>query len=98
MSEIKSLAIDLAKSVFQLHGVDERGVVVLRARVTRAKLLQRLAHISPCVVAMEACMSCHYWGRQISALGHTVRLIPAQYVKPYVMGNKTDANDAAAII
>lgn len=98
MSKIKLLAIDLAKSVFQLHGVDERGGVVLRMRVSRAKLLPKLAQIPPCVVAMEACMSCHYWGRQISALGHSVRLIPAQHVKPYVMGNKTDANDAEAIL
>lgn len=97
MSEIKVLAVDLAKAVFQLHGVDGRGVAQLRRQVRRAQLLQRLAQLPPCVVAMEACASAHHWGRQIQALGHTVRLIPPQYVKPYVKGNKTDRNDAEAI-
>lgn len=97
MSEIKTLGIDLAKSVFQLHGIDEQRVVVLRKQVTRRKLLSTLAQIPPCVVAMEACGSAHYWARQISALGHRVKMIAPQYVKPYVRGNKTDRNDAAAI-
>jgi transposase len=97
MSKIKSLSIDLAKTVFQLHGVDERGVAVLRKQVSRGQLLKRLAQIPPCTVAMEACASSHYWGRQISALGHKVVLIAPQHVKPYVMGNKTDRNDAEAI-
>jgi transposase len=97
MSEIKVLGIDLAKSVFQLHGVDARGVVVLRKQVRRAQLLPTLARMALCTVAMEACGSAHHWGRKIQALGHQVKLIPAQYVKPYVKGNKTDRNDAEGI-
>lgn len=97
MSEIKVLAIDLAKSVFQLHAVDERAVAVLRKQVKRGQLLRVLAQVPACIVAMEACGSAHHWGQQIAALGHTVRLIPPQYVKPFVKGNKTDRNDAEAI-
>src|SRR5689334_22483184 len=98
MSEIKTLSIDLAKTVFQLHGVDERGGVKLRKRVSRNRLLATMVQIPPCTVIMEACATSHYWGRQISALGHTVRLIPPHYVKPYLLGNKTDANDCEAIL
>src|SRR5690606_16054764 len=97
MSKIMMLAIDLAKAVFQLHAVDERGVVVLRRQVRRNQLLSTLAQMPPCIVAMEACASAHHWARQIQSLGHTVRLIPPQYVKPFVKGNKTDRNDAEAI-
>jgi len=97
VKEIKTLGIDLAKSVFQLHGVDERGVVVLRRQLKRAQLLNCIAQLPPCLVAMEACASAHYWGRQIKALGHQVKLIPPQYVKPFVKGNKTDRNDAQGI-
>ena len=97
MSEITTLAIDLAKSVFQLHGIDRSGVTVLRRQVRRAQLLNILAQLPVCLVAMEACASAHYWGRQIRALGHRVKLIPPQYVKPFVKGNKTDRNDAEAI-
>lgn len=86
MSEIKVLAIDLAKAVFQLHAVDERGVVMLRKQVRRSQLLSTLAQVPPCTVAMEACGSAHHWARQIQSLGHTVRLIPPQYVKPFVKG------------
>lgn len=97
MSEIKVLGIDLAKSVFQLHGMDERGAALLRKQVRRGQLLRFLAQLPACIVAMEACGSAHHWGRQIAALGHAVRLIPPQYVKPFVKGNKTDRNDAEAI-
>jgi len=97
MNKINVLAIDLAKSVFQLHGVDGRGRALLCQRVSRGQLLRKLAQLPACTVAMEACASSHHWGRQLSALGHTVRLIAPQHVKPYVMGNKTDRNDAAAI-
>ena len=97
MNEITILAIDLAKIVFQLHGIDGRNVTVLRRQVRRAQLLSLIAQLPPCVVAMEACASAHYWGRQIRALGHRVKLIPPQYVKPFVRGNKTDRNDAEAI-
>ncbi|HEU4655411.1 MAG TPA: IS110 family transposase [Steroidobacteraceae bacterium] len=97
MSEIKVLAIDLAKSVFQLHGVDARGVAKLRKQVKRSQLLLLLSRLAPCIVAMEACGGAHDWARKIEALGHEVRLIPARYVKPFVKGNKTDRNDAEAI-
>jgi transposase len=97
MNEITALAIDLAKSVFQLHGVDRAGVPVLRRQVRRGQLLQLIAQLPVCLVAMEACASAHYWGRQIRAFGHQVKLIPPQYVKPFVRGNKTDRNDAEAI-
>ncbi len=97
MSEIKLIGIDLAKSVFQVHAVNERGSVQVRKVLTRAKLLGWLIQQAPCVVAMEGCASAHHWGRQIAALGHEVRLIPTQYVKPFVKGNKNDRNDAEAI-
>lgn len=97
MKQITTLAIDVAKTVFQLHGVDERGVAVLRRQVRRGQLLGVIAQLAPCLIAMEACASAHYWGRQFMKLGHRVKLIPPQYVKPYVKGNKTDRNDAAAI-
>lgn len=97
MSEIKVLAIDLAKSVFQLHGVDARAVVKVRKQVKRSQLLRYLSQLTPCVVAMEACGGAHDWARKIQVLGHEVRLIPARYVKAFVKGNKTDRNDAEAI-
>lgn len=97
MSEIKLLAIDLAKRVFQLHGVDARGACVLRRQVTRKQLLAYIAQLTRCTVVMEACGGAHYWGRQIRQLGHEVKLIAPQFVKPYVKGNKTNRNDAEAI-
>jgi transposase len=97
MSEIKVLAIDLAKSVFQLHGVDARAVVKVRKQVKRSQLLRYLSQLTPCMVAMEACGGAHDWARKIQVLGHEVRLIPARYVKAFVKGNKTDRNDAEAI-
>lgn len=97
MNEITTLGIDLAKQVFQLHGVDARGRCVLRRQVRRAQLLAVIAQLPRCTVAMEACGGAHHWGRQIAALGHTVKLIAPQFVKPFVKGNKTDRNDAEAI-
>ena len=97
MKKIKTLGIDLAKSVFQLHGVDEHGVTVLRRQLSRRQVLSFMAQRPACLVAMEACASAHYWGRQLKALGHEVKLIPPQYVKPFVRGNKNDRNDAQAI-
>ena len=97
MNEITLLAIDLAKRVFQLHGVDARGVCVLRRQVRRAQLLQLICQLPPCTVAMEACGGAHEWGRRIQGLGHEVKLIAPQFVKPFVKGNKTDRNDAEAI-
>lgn len=97
MSEITTVAIDVAKNVFQLQGVDGRGVCQLRKRLRRAQLLSFVARLPPCLIAMEACASSHYWGREFGKLGHRVKLIPPQYVKPFVRGNKTDSNDAEAI-
>lgn len=97
MSEITSVAIDLAKRVFQLHGTDAHGRVVLQRQVPRAKLLSVLSQLPPCVVTMEACGSAHYWARQIRLLGHEPRLIAAQHVKAFCRRQKNDRNDAEAI-
>lgn len=95
--DISIIGIDLAKSVFQLHGVDAEGTVVLEKKVRRSAFLAVLEKLPPCLVGMEACATSHYWARQIRALGHDVRLIPPTYVKPYVQRQKNDAADAAAI-
>jgi transposase len=91
------LGIDVAKQVFQLHGVDERGQVVLQKRVSRSKLPETIAQLPACVIGMEACSSAQYWAREFQQLGHTVKLISPQFVKPYVKGNKNDSRDAEAI-
>src|SRR5512143_9691 len=78
------LAIDLAKNVFQLHGVDERGHPLLRKQVSRAKLLEVVQNLPPCRIVMEACGGAHYWARRFQAMGHTVQLLAAQFVKPFV--------------
>ena len=95
--EIKALGIDLAKSVFQLHGVDVEGRAVLRKKLRRSAVLDVLRGLPPCLIGMEACASSHHWAREIAALGHDVRLIPPAYVKPYVKRQKNDAADAEAI-
>lgn len=94
---IMTLGIDLAKRVFQLHGVDSKGKAIFKKRVSRSQLLSIIANFPPCLIGMEACSGAHYWARQFQAYGHEVRLIPPQYVKPYVKTNKNDANDAEAI-
>jgi transposase len=94
--EIKTLGIDLAKSVFQLHGVDAAGAVVLRKKLRRAAVLDVLRGLPPCLIGTEACASSHHRARAIAALGHEVRLIPPAYVKPYVKRHKNDAADAEA--
>ena len=91
------VGIDLAKTVFQAHGVDEAGQTVLRRRLGRSELLSYFAKLPACLIGMEACSSAHHWARELVMLGHEVRLIPPQYVKPYVKRNKTDAADAEAI-
>ncbi len=93
----KGIAVDTSKSVFTLHGVDEHGHPVLRQDLTRAWFETFLGKTSPTEVVLEACGSSHHWGRVAQALGHTVRLMPASYVKPYVKRGKTDAADAEAI-
>jgi len=96
--DINVIGIDLAKRVFQVHGVDKSGAAVLRKKLSRAELVRFMVNLKPCVVAMEACGSSHFWGREFRKMGHQVRLIPAQYVKPFVKTNKSDANDAEAIV
>jgi len=97
MGEVITIGLDIAKLVFQVHGVDVDGAVVIRKRVSRAKMLEFFAGLSPCLVGIEACPSAHHWGRELARLGHTVKLMPPSYVKAYLKRSKNDANDAAAI-
>jgi transposase len=94
---IKRIGVDLAKAVFQVHGVDYQGKAVLRKQLKREQLLKFFATLPPCLLGMEACGGSHHWSRELQKLGHEVRLIAPQFVKPYVKGNKNDANDAEAI-
>lgn len=98
MEEVTVVGIDLAKSVFQLHGATASGAPVFRKKLSRAQVLKFLRDLPPCLVAMEACASSHHWGREITKLGHDVRLIPPIYVKPFVKRQKNDANDAEAVV
>lgn len=97
MSKITTIGLDLAKSVFQVHGADETGRPVLRKRLRRGQVLRFFAALEPCLVAMEACGGAHHFAREFQTLGHEVRLIPPQYVKPFVKTNKNDMADAEAI-
>ncbi len=97
MVQVATIGLDIAKSFFQVHGVDAAGAVVVRRRLTRARMRDFFEKLAPCVVGMEACGSSHYWGRELSAMGHEVRLIPPSYVKPYLKRQKNDAADAEAI-
>jgi transposase len=97
MGEVSTIGLDIAKSVFHIHGVDAASAVVIRKRISRAKLLEFFATLPVCVIGIEACPTAHYWSRQLGALGHTVRLLPPSYVKAYLKRSKNDANDAAAI-
>lgn len=97
MSRITTIGLDLAKRSFQVHGIDRRGKVLVRKKLSRENVLAFFANLPPCLVGMEACGGAHYFAREIEKLGHTVRQMSPQYVKPYVKRDKTDANDAEAI-
>lgn len=97
MGTVRVLGIDLGKRNFHVHGVDERGVVVLRRRFSRQGLLEAMVQMPPCLIGMEACGGAHYWARTMREFGHTVRLMAPQFVKPYVKSNKNDSLDAEAI-
>jgi transposase len=97
MQTITTIGLDIAKSVFQVHGIDADGQVVIRRQLKRRYVLAFFEKLSPCLVGIEACASSHHWSRELQALGHTVRLMPPAYVKPYVKRQKNDAADAEAI-
>ena len=97
MSNINLLGIDIAKDVFQLHGVDEKGVGMLKKRLNRKQFIEYMATLPLCTIAMEACGGANYWAKKFMSFGHIVKLISPQFVKPFVKGNKTDRNDAEAI-
>ena len=97
MTEITTVGLDLAKNVFQVHGIDAEGAVVIRRQVRRAQMLLFFSRLSPCLIGMEACAGAHHWARELTKFGHEVRLIPPAYVKPFVKRGKTDAADAEAI-
>jgi transposase len=97
MQTITTIGLDIAKSVFQAHGIDAEGKVVLPRQLKRRYMLAFFEKLPPCLIGMEACASSHHWSRELQALGHTVRLMPPAYVKPYVKRHKNDATDAEAI-
>ena len=97
MSEITTIGLDLTKNVFQVHGVDATGAAVLRKRLRRGQVLGFFTSLPRCLIGMEACATAHYWARELTGLGHEVRLMPPQYVKPSVKRNKNDVADAEAI-
>src|SRR6187431_1722893 len=97
MQTITTIGLDIAKSVFQVHGVDAEGNVILRRQLKRRFVLAFFERMPPCLIGIEACASSHHWSRELQSLGHTVRLMPPAYVKPYVKRQKNDATDAEAI-
>ncbi|MFC7379277.1 IS110 family transposase [Brevundimonas sp. GCM10030266] len=97
MGHVATIGLDIAKSVFQVHGVDAEGGVVIRQKLTRARLLKFFEKLAPCLVGIEACGTAHHWARELIGLGHDVRLMPPSYVKPYVKRQKNDMADAEAI-
>src|SRR5262245_11901884 len=94
---ITTIGLDLAKSVFLVHGVDEVGKLAITRQLRRGQLIEFFKKLPPCLVGMEACATAHHWARELIKLGHTVRLMPASYVKAYVKRSKNDAADAAAV-
>ena len=97
MQTVTTIGLDIAKSVFQVHGVDAQGKVIVRRQLKRRCVLAFFQKLPPCLIGIEACASSHYWSRELQALGHTVRLMPPAYVKPYVKRQKNDCADAEAI-
>jgi transposase len=97
MERISTIGLDIAKNVFQVHGIDASGSIVVQRRLRRRQVLSFFERQLPCLVGMEACATAHHWAREIEALGHEVKLMPPRYVKPYVKRNKNDAADAEAI-
>ena len=95
--QITTIGLDIAKSVFQVHGIDAAGEILLRRRLTRARVLPFFAKLGPCLIGIEACATSHYWARELRELGHDVRLMPPSYEKPYVKRQKNDTADAEAI-
>jgi transposase len=95
--EITTIGLDIAKNVFQVHGANAAGLPVLRRKLRRADVLEFFQNLPRCLVGIEACGTAHHWAREITALGHEVKLLPPSYVKPYVERGKTDAADAEAI-
>src|SRR3954468_21459032 len=96
MQQVTTVGLDLAKNLFQVHGADAQGRPVLRRRLAREKVREFFANLPPCLVGLEAWAAAPYWARELAKLGHTVRLMPPQYVRPYVKTNKHDAADAEA--
>jgi transposase len=97
MQAITTIGLDIAKSVFQVHGVDAKGQLVIRRQLKRRYVLAFFQKVQPCLIGIEACATSHHWSRELQALGHTVRLMPPAYVRPYVKRQKNDATDAEAI-
>jgi len=97
MQAVRTIGLDIAKSVLQIHGVDAAGNVLIRRQIKRRYVVAFFQKLPPCVVGIEACATSHHWSRQLQAIGHTVRLMPPAYVKPYVKRQKNDAADAEAI-
>src|SRR5271155_4543833 len=95
--DVRTLGIDLAKNLFQVHGVDGQGRTVVQRQLRRRQLMPFVAQLQPCLVAMEACGGAHYWAREIARRGHEVKLMSPRLVRPYVTSNKNDARDAEAI-
>ena len=95
--QVTTIGLDLAKQIFQVHGVGGDGRALVRKRLRRSEVLSFFAGLEPCLVGMEACATAHHWARELSQLGHEVRLMPPAYVKPYVKRGKNDAADAEAI-
>ena len=97
MDIVSTIGLDIAKNVFQVHGIDEKDKVVVRRQLRRGQVLKYFAKLPSCLIGVEACATAHHWARELRKLGHEVRLMPARYVKPYVKRNKNDAADAEAI-